>query len=239
MNRSLLPVLLSALLASAPPVSAADKDPPPLLPSSLSLVDLSVPTDIHRTFHIAVEGSQKGLVWEISSAQEGLPLAGAFEVGWVGGAVLGRQELVGKAHSGYVDLSGSTGARRLRVTIYGGDNDMRLNLRLPGATTDLRQGQATAVYPERTGDTAYRAVRNLRLSKRSDVQIATWGGDAEVKLQVFGPPGTGAPPLLCQDAGDAWRQCRLPLLGPGLYSVEVTGQGNPVQLMARWTASED
>ena len=237
MNRSLLPALLCLLLAPAVPSSAMAADVAPLLPSPLSVSDLTVPAGTQRVFNVAVASTDRVMGWEIASADTDLKLSGAIEFAWVDGAVLRRFELDGLANGvGYVDLSGSGGARMLQLRLLGGAQDMRINLTLPGPAADLKQGQATGVFSPLAGGTTYEAARRVRLAKPSDMQVFTWGGDAEVALKVYGPVGTGVPPLICDDQGDAWRHCKLDGLAPGLYSITVAGEGHPVQLMGRWKA---
>lgn len=237
MNRSLLPALLCLLLAPAVPSSAMAADVAPLLPSPLSVSDLTVPAGTQRVFNVAVASTDKGIGFGISSADAGMKLSGGIEFAWVDGVVLRRFELDGlETVGGYVDLSGSAGARVLQLRLLGGAQDMRINLTLPGPAADLKQGQATGVFSQLAGGTTYEAARRVRLAKPSNMQVFTWGGDAEVALKVYGPVGTGFPPLICDDQGDAWRQCNLDGLAPGLYSITVAGEGNPVQLMGRWKA---
>lgn len=64
MNRSLLPALLCLLLAPAVPSSAMAADVAPLLPSPLSVSDLTVPAGTQRVFNVAVASTDNRL-WNI------------------------------------------------------------------------------------------------------------------------------------------------------------------------------
>lgn len=240
MIRSRLAVTLCLLLSPAVPLLAAGADDPPLLSSPLSVKDLTVRSGTQRIFDVAFASADRGFGWEISTAAPGRVLSGTLEFALAGGPILRTISLDGmETWGGYVDLSGSTGAKRVQLRLLGGAQDMRLDFSIPGASPDLKQGQAIAVFSERASDPGYKASRQLRLPKRSNVDVTTWGGDAEVALQVLGPIGEGIPQQQCDDRGDAWRRCRLESLEPGRYVVIVTGKGNPVQLLSRWQPIAD
>ncbi|GAB3059279.1 hypothetical protein [Stenotrophomonas tumulicola] len=240
MIRSRLAATLCLLLFPAVPLLALGAEDPPLLPSPLSLKDLTVGSGTQRIFDLAFASTDKGFGWEIATADPGRALSGTLEFALVGGPVLRTIPLDGaETWGGYLDLSSSIGAKRVQLRLLGGPQDMRLDFSIPGPSPDLKQGQAVAVFSERTSEPGYKASRQLRLSRRSSVDLVTWGGDAEVQLEVHGPIGEGGfPPRQCDDRGDAWRHCRLESLEPGRYAVTVTGKGNPIQLLGRWQAAD-
>lgn len=222
------------------PLSVAAQAPPPLLPAGVELIDLGVSTGSLREFDIEVPRTEKWLPYELV-AVDGGALSGTLHVSLASGQSLREVTLDGRTIvGGVVVLPATASARRLRISLQGGSQDMRTNLSLMPMRPQLRSGQVVPVYPRHRAGEAFGETLELRLTKPSDVDLRTWGGNAAVKLEVKGPAvGGGFPVSACADEGDAWRRCHLRGLEAGVYYVSVEGTGAPVNLLGSWTASED
>ncbi|MFK3846327.1 hypothetical protein [Stenotrophomonas sp. NPDC078853] len=229
-------LLITALL----PLSAAAQVAPPLLPSSLTLRDLELASGSLREFEIEVARTEKWLPYELVAAADSAGLSGTLLISHAYGQPLREVVLDGKRIvGGLVTLPSSASARRLRVSLRGGAEDMRADLALTPQRPQLKSGQVVPVFPRRMAADSFAETLELRLTKPSDVDLRTWGGSAAVTLQVKGEAmGGGFPVAVCKDQGDAWRRCLLPRLGPGVYWVSVEGTGAPVNLLGSWTASQ-
>jgi len=229
-------LLLSALL----PVSVAARQAPPLLLPNLQVLDLQMAPGGLREFDVEVAATEKWLPYELVAAADGAGLSGTLLVSLADGQPLREVALDGtRIVGGLVTLPSSSSRRRLRISLRGGASDMRADFSLMPSRPQLRSGQVTSVFPRRRSAATFAETLELRLSKASDVDLRTWGGDATVTLQVKGEAaGGGFPVSVCKDEGDAWRRCHLPGLKAGVYYVSVEGTGAPVNLLGSWTASE-
>lgn len=229
-------LLLSALL----PVSVAARQAPPLLLPNLQVLDLQMAPGGLREFDVEVAATEKWLPYELVAAADGAGLSGTLLVSLADGQPLREVALDGtRIVGGLVTLPSSSSRRRLRISLRGGASDMRADFSLMPSRPQLRSGQVTPVFPRRRSAATFAETLELRLSKASDVDLRTWGGDATVTLQVKGEAaGGGFPVSVCKDEGDAWRRCHLPGLKAGVYYVSVEGTGAPVNLLGSWTASE-
>ncbi|MDR6095794.1 hypothetical protein [Stenotrophomonas sp. SORGH_AS_0321] len=229
-------LLLSALL----PVSVAAQQAPPLLLPNLQVLDLQMAAGAVREFDVEVAATEKWLPYELVAAADGAGLSGTLLVSLADGQPLREVALDGtRIVGGLVALPSSSSRRRLRISLRGGATDMRADFSLLPSRPQLKSGQVVPVFPRRRSAATFAQTLELRLSKASDVDLRTWGGDATVTLQVKGEAaGGGFPVAVCRDEGDAWRRCLLPRLKAGVYYVSVEGTGAPVNLLGSWTASE-
>ena len=229
-------LLLSALL----PVSVAARQAPPLLLPNLQVLDLQMAPGGLREFDVEVAATEKWLPYELVAAADGAGLSGTLLVSLADGQPLREVALDGtRIVGGLVTLPSSSSRRRLRISLRGGASDMRADFSLMPSRPQLRSGQMVPVFPRRRSAATFAETLELRLSKASNVDLRTWGGDATVTLQVKGEAaGGGFPVSVCKDEGDAWRRCHLPGLKAGVYYVSVEGTGAPVNLLGSWTASE-
>lgn len=229
-------LLLSALL----PVSVAAQQAPPLLLPNLQVLDLQMAAGAVREFDVEVAATEKWLPYELMAAADGAGLSGTLLVSLADGQPLREVALDGtRIVGGLVALPSSSSRRRLRISLRGGATDMRADFSLLPSRPQLKSGQVVPVFPRRRSAATFAQTLELRLSKASDVDLRTWGGDATVTLQVKGEAaGGGFPVAVCRDEGDAWRRCLLPRLKAGVYYVSVEGTGAPVNLLGSWTASE-
>ncbi|MBD8644351.1 hypothetical protein IFT63_12210 [Stenotrophomonas sp. CFBP 13724] len=230
-------VIRTLLITALLPLSAAAQTAPPLLPSSLALQDLELASGSLREFDIEVARSEKWLPYELVAATDSAGLSGTLLIALADGQPLREVVLDGsRIVGGLVTLPASTSARRLRISLRTGAKDMRADLSLTPVRPQLRSGQVVPVFPRRMAEDSFAETLELRLTKPSDVDLRTWGGNAAVTLQVKGEAtGGGFPVAVCKDQGDAWRRCLLPRLGAGVYWVSVEGTGAPVNLLGSWT----
>jgi len=228
----------TALLALALlPTLAAAAVAPPVLPATASFENLPVPANSLREFDIELARTEKYLAFDLKSAKAGSPLSGSLRITDAdNGQPLYDRSLERLPQLGaLLPLPPSTGKRRLRISLGGGQADMRADMTLLPKQPQLRTGQAVPVFARRAGSDAFNERFELRLTKASDVEVITWGGDAAATLRVSAPlPGGGFPVARCESAGDAWRRCTLPALDAGSYQVSVAGRGEPVTLLATW-----
>lgn len=228
------PMLLLPLFLLSPSGGAT----PPLLPPNVRIHDLAIAASALREFDVELPRTEKWLAWELTPAAADTALAGTLLLSMAEGQPLREIHLDGlKQAGGLVDLPASATSRRVRVSLRGGAQDTRADLVLLPTRPQLKSGQPVAVFARRRGSEAFSETLEMRLSKPSDVDLRTWGGDASAALVVRGPVGGGGFPVpVCEDAGNAWRRCTLPALGAGVYHVSVEGSGGPVQLLANWSA---
>ncbi|MET0129451.1 MAG: hypothetical protein ABW207_02175 [Stenotrophomonas chelatiphaga] len=228
-------LLLSALL----PVSVAAQQAPPLLLPNVKVLDLQLAPGGVREFDVEVAATEKWLPYELVAAADSAGLSGTLLVSLADGQPLREVRLDGSRFvGGLVALPSSSSRRRLRISLWGGATDMRADFSLMPSRPQLRSGQMVPVFPRRRSAATFAETLELRLSKASDVDLRTWGGDATVTLQVKGAAaGGGFPVSVCKDEGDAWRRCHLPALRAGVYYVSVEGTGAPVNLLGSWTAN--
>ncbi len=229
----LLPLLLLSPIVAAAPV-------PPLLPVNVRIHDLAVAAATLREFDVEVPRTEKWLAWELSAVASGSVLSGTLSMSTVDGQPLRDIALDGLAQTGgLVGIPASAASRRVRISLRGGAQDMRADLSLLPTRPQLKSGQPVPVFARRRGSDAFSETLEMRLTKASDVDLRTWGRDANARLVVKGPLGNGGfPAAVCEDAGDAWRRCTLPALDPGLYYVSVEGSGPAVQLLASWSPTK-
>ena len=229
----------SLLLALALlPTLATAADAPPLLPPTAAFEDLAVPASGLREFDIELARTEKYLAFQLQSADGKRPLSGALLISSAdNGAPLYDRSLDGSAQLGaLIPLPTTTAAkRRVRVSLRGGADDMRVDMRLLPRPVQLRTGQVVPVFSRRRGSDVFDERFELRLTKAADVDVVTWGGDATAKLTVSAAQAGGAFPVArCESLGDAWRRCTLPALEAGDYTVQLSGNGSPVNLLATW-----
>lgn len=230
------PMLLLSLFMLSPSGGAT----PPLLPSNVRIHDLAIAAGALREFDVELPRTEKWLAWELNSVGEDNELAGTLLLSMADGQPLRETRLDGRKHvGGLVALPASAASRRVRVSLRGGAQDTRADLALLPTRPQLKSGQPVAVFARRRGTDAFSETLEMRLTKASDVDLRTWGGDASAALVVRGPVGGGGFPVpVCENTGDAWRRCTLPALEAGVYHVSVEGSGGPVQLLANWSAME-
>jgi len=229
----LLPLLLLPPSAVAAPV-------PPLLPVNVRIHDLNIAAAALREFDVEVPRTEKWLAWELSAVASGSVLTGTLSMSTADGQPLREIPLDGLAQTGgLVGIPAGATSRRVRVSLRGGAQDMRADLSLLPTRPQLKSGQPVPVFARRRGSDAFAETLEMRLTKPSDVDLRTWGGEANAKLVVKGPVGNGGfPQPVCEDAGDAWRRCTLPALEAGLYHVSVEGSGPAVHLLGSWSPIE-
>lgn len=229
----------TALLALALlPALATAADAPPLLPATASFENLPVPANSLREFDVELARTEKYLAFDLKSAEADSLLSGSLLITDAGDGrplydrSLERLPLLG----GLIPLAPSTTKRRLRISLRGGPAGMRANMTLLPKQAQLKTGQVVPVFARRSGSDAFNERFELRLTKASDVEVITWGGDATATLRVTAPLANGGFPVArCESAGDAWRRCTLPALEAGSYQVVVTVKGNPLNLLATWS----
>lgn len=227
--------LLIALSLSLLPALSAVAATPPLLPATASFEDMAVAASTTREFEVDLLKSEKYLAWQIKSAVPQGTLSGTLLLAMADGQPLDERPLDGLVQTGgLVPLPAGTASRRIRVTLRGGQRDMRVDMSLLPRRATLNNGQAATVFARRRGSDAFAGSFELRLATKADLDVVTWGGDATATLRVKGPAGKGFPDPRCEDSGDAWRHCTLPALPAGSYQVYVEGSGSPVNVVATW-----
>lgn len=231
------PAALLALALLPTLASASATDAPPLLPATASFENLPVSANSLREFDIELARTEKYLAFDLKSAQAGSPLSGSLLITDAsGGQPLYERSLEGlPLLGGLVPLASQAAKRRLRISLRGGPAGMRANMTLLPKQLQLKAGQVVPVFARQRDSDAFSERFELRLTRASDVEVITWGGDATATLRVTAPLAEGGFPVArCESAGDAWRRCTLPALQAGSYQVVIAGRGNPLNLLATW-----
>lgn len=178
----------TALLALAllPTLAAAN---PPLLPATASFENLPVLANSLREFDIELARTEKYMAFDLRSAKAGSPLAGSLLISDAGnGQPLYDRSLEGAEVLGaLIPLPPSKNKRRLRISLRGGQADMRAHMTLLPKQPQLKSGQVVPVFARRVGSDAFTERFEVRLTKASDVDVITWGGDAAATLRVTAP----------------------------------------------------
>jgi len=226
---------LSCLLLLLPAVAPAA---PPRIPATAHLLDMDVQQGAVREFEVEMPRSAAYLAWNLVAVNEAREMSGTLLLSLPDGRPLREVRLDGlRENGGLVDVPKGA-ARRAVVSLRGGDKDMRVDMSLLPSRGQLKANVPVAVFPRRRGSQVINETLDLRLIKPANVDIRTWGGNAELTLTVHGNGGPGVPTTLCEDRGDAWRQCTLPALPAGVYQVTLTGSGAPVNVLASWEVVE-
>lgn len=228
--------VLSVLAAALLPGLAAATDTPPLLPYTASFSALEIKASTIREFDIELPRTQKFFAFDLKASTANEKLSGALLItnASTGQPLFGRELNGIEQVGGMVPLGDGVATRRLRISIHEVEQDMRVDMILLPPNTQLRKGQAVPVFARQRGSDAFAEHMGLRVSRKSDVDIVTWGGDATATLRVSGSKDGGSPTALCEDSGDAWRRCTLSGLDAGDYQVSISGNGSPINLSATW-----